>query len=38
MTRTPHGTDAHPDAIKVFHDPCEGAAYLRWKRSRKAAA
>ena len=28
----------HPDLIKVFWDPFEGAAFLTWKRNRKAAA
>lgn len=29
--------DVHPDLVKVFWDPHEGAEYLTWKRSRKAA-
>jgi hypothetical protein len=28
----------HPDLIKVFWDPREGAAFLTWARSRKARA
>ncbi len=29
--------DTHPDLVKVFWEPEEGAAFLRWKRQRKAA-
>ena len=28
----------HPDLIKPFWDPVEGAEHLKWKRNRKAAA
>ena len=27
----------HPDMVKPFWDPAEGAAFLTWKRGRKAA-
>lgn len=27
--------EAHPDMIKVFWDPVEGAEYLKWKRKKK---
>ncbi len=30
--------DAHPDLLKIFHDPAEGAAYLGWLRRRAGAA
>ena len=33
----PHLPETHPDLIKVFWCPFEGADYLAWKRSRKAA-
>jgi hypothetical protein len=33
----PRLDEAHPDLVKVFHDPREGASYLKWRRSRRAA-
>jgi hypothetical protein len=33
----PHLPQAHPDMVKVFWDPAEGAEYLTFLRARKAA-